>query len=348
MPASPKKSATKKIRIGIIGSGAMGRHRATELARRPGVKVTAISARNPETGPALARELGLKLIPTWEKLLERDDLDGVVNTTPNHLHGPILRRCLERDFPVLTEYPLTTSEKELAAIAKAAARRKAPILRTTHPGLADSSLRQRRKQFAADGPLLLAHFLRLTPGRGARPDVLFNLRLSGPPPLFFVYHLYPWVALFGGVEWVQAGMAFPGLNTGTTAYERFSASVAAPFKQGALAQWTWAGGIPLPGPEESERLVFEKATYHRHNGDWKRADRKANQTFRMSPAKRSPAPEDLFLADLAEPASSTWREDLAPALWATWIGLAAGKSHGGEGRVPSPSWLPDFNPAPPV
>ena len=61
----------------------------------------------------------------------------------------------------------------------------------------------------------------MTPGRGARPEVLFNLQVSGHPMLFFIYHVYPFVDLFGPAAWVQAHAQYAGLDRGSGRYQSF-------------------------------------------------------------------------------------------------------------------------------
>ena len=92
------------------------------------------------------------------------------------------------------------------------ARATGKVLRVAHPEVVSAEHRQLKEAAASLGGLLVALFTRLTPGRGARPEVLFNLRVSGPPTLFFVYHVYPLVDLFGPAAWVEGYAHYDGLN----------------------------------------------------------------------------------------------------------------------------------------
>ena len=69
------------IGIGIVGSGGMTRRRGRNFAAQAGCAVRSLASRNPETGQALARELGVELAASAPALLERDDVQAVVVAT---------------------------------------------------------------------------------------------------------------------------------------------------------------------------------------------------------------------------------------------------------------------------
>ena len=101
------------IRIGVVGSGGMAGTRAGTFSRTAGFRLTAVAARNPETGPALAEALGLQMETDWRRLVARDDVDAVVITTHNELHGAIALAALEAGKHVFSEYPIARFDEEL-------------------------------------------------------------------------------------------------------------------------------------------------------------------------------------------------------------------------------------------
>ena len=255
-----------KIRIGIVGSGGMAAHHAERFSAIDAVEPAAIASRNPDTGRRLAQKHQMEFMPDWQALVQRDDLDGIVICTHNDSHGAIAIAALECDKHVFTEYPLARSISEgERAVALARTRRRA--LRISHSETV-SNLHQAIKQCTQTlGDLLLTSFLRLTPGRGGRPEILFNLPVSGPPAHFFIYHIYPIIDLFGGVGWVEAGAVY-GALTEQGRYDRFANTVNVGFRRGGIGQWTWAGGIEIHNATQESRYVLTNGTIANRDGRW--------------------------------------------------------------------------------
>lgn len=253
------------IRIGIIGSGGMGRHHAATFARMEGVQLVGVSSRNAITGRQLAQDYGIRFASDVEELFS--EVDAVVIATHNDSHGTLAALALENGKHVFLEYPLARSIEEgehLLALAES----QGLILRTTHPEPVSATHQGLKRRVAELGSLLIAHFIRLTPGRGSRPEVLFNLRVSGPPALFFIYHIYPVVDLFGSVSWVEGSALYEGI-TADERYERFVNTVTVGFRRGGMGIWTWAGGIEIQAAEESRRYILTGGTLYPEADGWK-------------------------------------------------------------------------------
>ncbi len=125
--------ATKKqLRIGLIGTGFMGRTHSNgykrvgdffpELAYRPVLK--AVCSRNAEKVKAFAEQWGYESFETdWKKLIARDDIDAVDICAPNDFHAEIAIAAAAKGKMILCEKPLsrTLAEGQLMvdAIAKA-------------------------------------------------------------------------------------------------------------------------------------------------------------------------------------------------------------------------------------
>lgn len=122
----------KKIRIGLIGSGFMGRTHSNgyrrvsnffpELAFQPVLQ--AVCARREERVKAFAEQWGYNSYETdWKKMIERDDIDAIDICTPNHLHAEIAIAAAEAGKMVFTEKPLARnleeSQKMVDAVEKA-------------------------------------------------------------------------------------------------------------------------------------------------------------------------------------------------------------------------------------
>ena len=317
------------IRLGLVGSGGMAHSRARTFTEMQGCRLTVLAARNPQTGAELADRHSLPHLGNWEDLIGRSDVDAVVVCTNNDSHGPIARAALEAGKPVFLEYPVARRVDEGEALV-ALARETGTVLRVAHPEAVSGAHRQLKETVGSLGGLLAAVFTRLTPGRGARPEVLFNLPASGPPSLFFVYQVYPLVDMFGPASWVEGYAHYEGMDDAGT-YRRFVNRVVAGFAGGGTAEWTWAGGISIGKAEQYQRIVLENGTLRHEGGGWRlsTADGKEEQ---LSSPGRETSLESLFLEE-ARGSRNGWRADLDTALGAIRIGLAAEEAANRGGRV---------------
>lgn len=317
----------KNINIAIIGSGGMAKRNAHTFSQTEGFTLRAISARNPETGPALAQEHAVEFVPHWQNLCDRDDIDAIAISTNNESHGQMVLAALETDKHIFCEYPVARHEDERHQIQTQLFKSKS-VMRVSHNEPVSAEHQALKKQTQQMGPLLATFFTRLTPGRGARPEALFNLPLSGPPSLFFVYHIYPYIDLFGPVAWVKAGAEYDGLQKNGQ-YQSFVNTVTAGFKNGGLAHWNWAGGIEIEHAEEHERLILTQGTFMYDKG-WHISTREKT-TLLSVPTSPKKSLIEQFLEDIH--GNTQWQTDTQVAIDATAVGLAAEKSVNEKCRV---------------
>ena len=310
------------VRIGVVGSGGMAARHAEWFTEKDGFELIAIAARNPETGPALARLHGVECLPTWEALIDRTDVEAVSIATYNDTHAPIAIAALQAGKHVYAEYPAARTVEEANLLAEAINAANA-VFRTAHNGPVSPVHQALRGEVAKMGDLMAALFSRLTPGRGRRPEILFNLNASGPPALFFVYHVYPVIDLFGPPEWVDCSARYKGL-AGDGRYESFINSVVAGYPEGGVAQWNWAGGIDIYEAEETQRIVLTGGTLVRREDGWVRSTRDGLVDLESS-AQASQALRARFLQDIEE-GPDAWQEDARCAIDAVRVGLAAERS----------------------
>ncbi len=317
------------IRLGLVGSGGMAHSRAGAFSKMQGYTLSALAARNPQSGAELASRYDLPLLGDWRNLIDRTDVDAVVVCTNNDSHGPIARASLEAGKPVFLEYPLARHVDEGTALVDQA-RSTGTVLRVAHPEVVSASHRRLKETVGSLGGLLLALFVRLTPGKGARPEVLFNVHASGPPSLFFVYHVYPVVDLFGPASWVEGYAHYDGMDSSGT-YERFVNRVAVGIAGGGTAEWTWAGGISIGKAEQVQRFVLEGGTLV-HEGEVWNISAADGKEVSLPPAGRETSLEELFLEEVHR-RRDDWRSDLDTALEAVRIGLGAEEAANRGGRV---------------
>ena len=254
------------IKIGIIGSGGMAQHHLKRFSAMSTAEVVAIASRNAQTGGQLAAQHNTAFVPEWTNLITRDDIDGVVICTHNDSHGEISLAALQADKHVFVEYPLASDVGE-GEEALRLARERHRVLRVSHPEVVSNEHQALKQKIDELGKLHLTTFVRLTPGRGARPEILFNLPVSGMPAHFFIYHIYPIVDCFGGAAWVESSAIYEGL-TESGQYQRFVNTLTVEFKRGGIGQWTWAGGIAINAAVQNESYVLSEGTLSYQNNNW--------------------------------------------------------------------------------
>ena len=309
------------VRVAVVGSGGMATRRADTFSSTEGFELAAIAARNSDTGPPLADRHAVELLTDWSSLLDRDDIDALVVCTHNEIHGEIALSSLGAGKHVFTEYPVARHREETVRLRSLIGTSDA-VLCLAHGETVSAFHRALKKQARGLGELQAAFFQRLTPGRGARPEVLFNLSLSGPPALFFVYHVYPLVDMFGPADWVDCGVQYGGLRS-DGGYDRFVNLLTVGFRSGGLAQWNWAGGIEIEGAEEQQRIVLAGGTLVRDERGWS-VSRRTGETpiVKADAADGELTLESRFLKEITR-ADGGWREDATRAIDAAEVGVAA-------------------------
>jgi len=113
------------IRIGIVGTGGMGRHHALQIAQRDDAQITALCDTNAEATERLAETIGsgtqdVARFDQWEELLAGDVVDGVIIATPHTQHGEQVCRFLDAGVNVLVEKPMTTTVADARKILASA------------------------------------------------------------------------------------------------------------------------------------------------------------------------------------------------------------------------------------
>jgi len=122
----------RKLRVGVVGTGALGRHHAriyAELAAAGDVEFVGVHDLDPSVCAAVAREHGVQAFPTLEALVEACDALSVV--TPTVTHFEIARTCLRQGRHVLVEKPMTERSDQAAALVDLA-RRQGCVLQVGH------------------------------------------------------------------------------------------------------------------------------------------------------------------------------------------------------------------------
>lgn len=111
----------RRLRVGVIGTGALGYHHARLLRRMDGAEFAGIYDINPERSAQVARELETVAHPSLDALLGAVDAVSVAVPTPAHTEVGLA--VLSRGIAALIEKPLADSLEGAEALVRQATQR---------------------------------------------------------------------------------------------------------------------------------------------------------------------------------------------------------------------------------
>jgi UDP-N-acetylglucosamine 3-dehydrogenase len=118
--------ATRPVRVGLIGLGAMGRNHLRLLTGRDDARLVAIA--DPVAGALdVAATAGAQAYAEPLAMLAEAELDAVVIASPTTTHHPLALAALDRGIAVLVEKPLAATPSEADELVDAATSRGVPL-----------------------------------------------------------------------------------------------------------------------------------------------------------------------------------------------------------------------------
>jgi len=106
-----------KLKVGVIGTGKMGLLHAGIFNILEASVLSAMSEKKRMIVGALKKYLpGVNIYQNYEEMLEKEDLDIIVITTPVFLHKKIIEDSMKNNLNIFVEKPLATSSKECQSI----------------------------------------------------------------------------------------------------------------------------------------------------------------------------------------------------------------------------------------
>jgi predicted dehydrogenase len=96
------------VNIGVLGSGAVLQWHLFGIGGNENINLKAIASRNEATGKAACEKTGATYYKSPQDLFENEDnLDGIINLMPNHLHFDTCNAAIDAGFRhILCEKPL--------------------------------------------------------------------------------------------------------------------------------------------------------------------------------------------------------------------------------------------------
>jgi predicted dehydrogenase len=109
------------VRVGVVGTGALGFHHARLLRRMPGIEFAGIYDKNPARAADVSQQLDTVAHPSLAALLDR--ADAVTVAVPTPAHAAVGLAVLERGLALLMEKPLADSVAAAEQLVRGAATR---------------------------------------------------------------------------------------------------------------------------------------------------------------------------------------------------------------------------------
>jgi predicted dehydrogenase len=253
------------LRIAVIGAGMIGRTHI-QVLRSGSTDFTLAAVADPS--PAAAEEaqrLGYDIFSSFEEMLDRAKLDGVVVAVPNQMHVTVGLACVARRLPMLMEKPVADDVASALRLVEAAEQAGVPML-VGHHRRHNPIMRRAAEIVAGGGIGRVVAVNGLWLSHKPRPyfDVAWRREPGGGPVLINAIHDIDCLRMLcGDIESVTAatGSAIRGFQVEDTA------AAVLQFKSGALgtllvsdtvsAPWSWEWG----SRENPERPIEPENCY---------------------------------------------------------------------------------------
>jgi len=255
---------TAKVHVGLIGTGYAAKLRAEALVRdqrttlvaiASGTAPCAITSDQSETTASFATKYQTEALTSWEKLVEREDIDLVVISTINRHHGAIARAALSQGKHVVVEYPLSidvTEAEELIALAKS----KNKLLHVEHIELLGGLHQALKQNLAEVGHIFYVRYSTINPQHPAPRKWTYNHQLFGFPLIAALSRLHRLTNLFGKVFSVNCHQRY--WETEQNYYQTCLCISQLCFENGLLAQVIYGKGETLWQPERKFEVHGQK------------------------------------------------------------------------------------------
>ncbi len=102
----------KKLKVGLIGTGLIGKQHAESIMRIPGLELVAIVEPNKAVLEQQKAFFGVNAYADYREMIENEKPDVIHNCTPNTAHYEINKYALERGIHVYSEKPLAVTVAE--------------------------------------------------------------------------------------------------------------------------------------------------------------------------------------------------------------------------------------------
>lgn len=109
------------VRVGVVGTGFMGRSVGNQFAQEDRVRVVALADLDADARQKAGDKFGVAdgdQYPSYEEMLDEADLDAIVIATPHALHYDQIVTAFNRGLHVFCDKPLTTNTEDAADLVE--------------------------------------------------------------------------------------------------------------------------------------------------------------------------------------------------------------------------------------
>ena len=147
-----------RIGMGLVGPGFVGMHHIDAVRRLGFVDVVAIAHPDESFARRKADEAGIpKAYGSFAALVADPEVHVVHNTTPNFLHGPVIRAAIEHRKHIVSEKPLASTAAEALTLWQLA--RDAGVVHAVTFNYRGNPLVQQARAMIAAGDVGRVHFV---------------------------------------------------------------------------------------------------------------------------------------------------------------------------------------------
>ncbi|MGQ9599851.1 MAG: inositol 2-dehydrogenase [Anaerolineae bacterium] len=189
----------RKINVGVIGTGRIGRLHAENLQYRiPEANLVAVSDVIMEAAEKVASELGVRAVYADPRyILDDKDIEAVLICSSTDAHAPLIEQAAEAGKQIFCEKPialdLAAIDRALATVDRAGVKLQIGFNRRFDPNF------RRIQEAVATGRIGTPHLLRIT-SRDPQPPPLAYIKVSGGIFLDMTIHDFDMARFLMGSE----------------------------------------------------------------------------------------------------------------------------------------------------
>lgn len=118
----------KKIKIAVVGPGLIGKQHIRLINENQECELACIVAPDHTINHEIAKINNVKLYFSLYECIDRENIEGVIISSPNQFHAEQGRICIEAGIPALIEKPITSLKEDGIFLVELAEKRSAKIL----------------------------------------------------------------------------------------------------------------------------------------------------------------------------------------------------------------------------
>jgi scyllo-inositol 2-dehydrogenase (NAD+) len=107
------------INVGVIGTGRLGYHHASNILRSKGANLIAVSDAAKESLDRATKDFGVRGYVSYKDLIADPEVKSLVIATPTQTHYEILKEAIASGKPIFCEKPITYTLEEAEKIVEA-------------------------------------------------------------------------------------------------------------------------------------------------------------------------------------------------------------------------------------